>query len=159
MDVKMGLSLFLGVFSAIIVFVICLFLLPEIALLMAVFSAAFVMLLMHIVLTVSEEHANKKYAAAEKQIKSPILYKVNGNFNLGYKIKNGNIYFCEAGIVFISLDEKPYAYDEVLKTDIDGFEFDNIHLNIYTKDGRVYSLTIPNVDGILRELRNGSWLE
>ena len=43
----------------------------------------------------------------EKEITSPVFYKTNGNFNLGNgKVKNGNIYFCEAGIVCVSLEEK-----------------------------------------------------
>ena len=52
------------------------------------------------------EKKAKAAAKLEKEIVSPIFYKTNGNFNLGNgKIKNGNIYFCEAGIVCVCLEE------------------------------------------------------
>jgi hypothetical protein len=43
------------------------------------------------------------------------------------------------------LDEKPYTLDEILVQDIEKYQFDNIHLNIVTKDGRIFVITSPDV--------------
>jgi hypothetical protein len=102
---------------------------------------------------------DKRYAKFEKEITSPIFYKTNGNFNLGNgKVKNGNVYFCEAGIVCVCLEEKPYTLDEILLQDIERFQFDNIHLNIFAKDGRMFVLTAPDAAKIIEVLRQKGWV-
>ena len=111
------------------------------------------------VLVIYQNIMDKRYAKFEKEITSPIFYKANGNFNLGNgKVKNGNIYFCEAGIVCICLEDKPYSLDEILLHDIERYQFDNVHLNIFAKDGRVFVLTTPDAAKIIEVLRQKEWL-
>ena len=106
-----------------------------------------------------EKIMNKRYAKFEKAITSPIFYKTNGNFNLGNgKIKNGNIYFCEAGIVCLCLEEKPYTLDEISLADIECYQFDNIHLNIFSKDGRLFIITIPDAKKVIDILKEKDWI-
>lgn len=66
------------------------------------------------VLILEGKRVDKKCAMFEKEIQSAIFYKANGIFDLGKKVCNGNIYFCEEGIVFAALDGKPLAVEEVL---------------------------------------------
>ena len=102
---------------------------------------------------------DRRYAKFEKEITSPIFYKTNGNFNLGNgKVKNGNIYFCEAGIVCVCLEEKPYSLDEILLQDIERYHFDNIHLNIFAKDGRIFVITLPDAKTVIEVLREKEWI-
>ena len=102
---------------------------------------------------------DKRYAKFEKEITSPVFYKTNGNFNLGNgKVKNGNIYFCEAGIVCVCLEEKPYTLDEILLQDVERYQFDNIHLNIFAKDGRIFVITLPDVQKVIEVLRQKDWI-
>ncbi|MBR5473305.1 MAG: hypothetical protein IKU82_04890 [Clostridia bacterium] len=106
-----------------------------------------------------EKIMNKRYAKFEKVITSPVFYKTNGNFNLGNgKIKNGNIYFCEAGIVCVCLEEKPYTLDEISLEDIEYYQFDNIHLNIFSKDGRLFIITIPDAKKVIDILKEKDWI-
>ncbi len=102
----------------------------------------------------------KKYSEFEKSIISPVFYKTNGNFSLANgKIKNGNIYFCEAGIVCVCFEEKPYAVEKILLEDIHQIEYDNIHLNISTIDGRLFVVTLSDVNNVIDAIKEKSWLE
>jgi len=101
----------------------------------------------------------KRYVKFEKEITSPIFYKTNGNFNLGNgKVKNGNIYFCEAGIVCVCLEDKPYSLDEILIQNIDHFSYTFTQLNIFTNDDRLFIITAPKVDEIIDILIRKSWI-
>ena len=103
---------------------------------------------------------DKRYARFEKEITSPIFYKTNGNFNLGNgKVKNGNIYFCEAGIVCVCLEDKPYSLDEILLQDIVQYQFDNIHFTLLTTDGRIFIITTPDATQIVEVLREKKWIQ
>ena len=116
-------------------------------------------LLLFPVLVVYGYIMDKRYTRFEKEITSPIFYKTNGNFNLGDgKIKNGNIYFCEAGIVCVCLEDRPYSLDEILLQDIERYQFDNIHLNIFAKDGRIFVITLPDAKKIIEVLREKDWI-
>ncbi len=126
---------------------------------LAVASGLLFALLLFPFLVVYEKIVNRRYTKFEQEITSPIFYKTNGNFNLGNgKVKNGNIYFCEAGIVCVCLEEKPYTLDEILLQDIERYQFDNIHLNIFAKDGRVFVLTTPDAAKIIEVLRQKEWV-
>ena len=159
MDAKKFLSIILGVLTAVAVFVICMFIASDIAVWVAILSGALSVLLIQIVLVISERYMDKKYAAIEKKINSRIFCKANGNFDLGYTVKNGMIYFCDDKIICVSVDEKPYAFSEILKSDIFRYDFDNVHLNIYTKEGRVFLITLPNVEAVVAELQNNNWIQ
>ncbi|MEF2919395.1 MAG: hypothetical protein U0O22_02885 [Acutalibacteraceae bacterium] len=103
---------------------------------------------------------DKKYEEFEKAIKYPVFYKTNGNFDLGGgKIKNANIYFCEKGIVCISLDEKPYTLTEILLQDIQKYQFDHCHLNIFTNNGELFVITLPNVKKVMEILKEKHWAD
>ena len=98
-------------------------------------------------------------AEIEKEISSPVFYKTNGNFYLGNgRIKNGNIYFCEEGIVCVCLEEKPHTLDEILLQDIERYQFDDIHFNIFTKDGRLFLITMPDVKKVMNALKEKKWV-
>ena len=102
---------------------------------------------------------DKRYAKFEKEITSPIFYKTNGNFNLGNgKVKNGNIYFCEAGIVCVCLEEKPYSLDEILIQNIAHFSYTFTQLNIITNDNRLFVITAPKVDEIIDIITRKGWI-
>ena len=113
----------------------------------------FLLLLLQVHLT------TRRYEKFEKEITSPIFYKTNGNFNLGGgRVKNGNIYFCEAGIVCVCLEDKPYTLDEILLQDIERYQFDNMHLNIIAKDGRIFVITLPDAQKVIEVLREKDWI-
>ena len=107
-----------------------------------------------------EKHQNKKYAQIEKSISSPILYKANGNFQLpGGRVKNGNIYICEVGIVCVCMDEKPYSVDVISKENIDRCLILNLHFQVFTKDGRAFMLTTAAAPEMLKILKEKQWIE
>ena len=116
-------------------------------------------LLLYPALVIYKKIMGKRYIKFEKEITSPIFYKTTGNFNLGNgKVKNGNIYFCEAGIVCGCLEEKPYTLYEILLQDIERYQFDKAHLNIFAKDGRIFVITLPDAQKIIEVLREKEWI-
>lgn len=159
MKVKIFLSMFTGAFFGIITFLICIFILPEEALGMALMTGVLFALFLLPVLIYDEKKTNKKYLKLEKEISSVVFYKANGNFNLGKSVRNGNIYFCENGIIFASFDQKPFALEEVILPFIEKYEFDDIHMNIYTKDERKFLITTADAKEILKVLKDKKWIE
>lgn len=116
-------------------------------------------LLLFLFLVIHGNVMNRKYTEFEKNIGSPVFYKTNGNFTLPVgSVRNGNIYFCEAGIVCVSLDGKPHTVDEILVQDIEKYRFDDTHLHIFAKDGRVFLITLPDVQTVLTVLREKDWI-
>ena len=102
---------------------------------------------------------DKRYLNFEKEITSPVFYKTNGNFNLGNgKVKNGNIYFCEAGIVCVCLEEKPYTLDKILLPNIERFQYDDFHLNIFTNDDRLFVISTPDAKNVISILKEKDWI-
>ena len=126
---------------------------------LAALSGLLFALLLFPVLVVYGNIMDKRYAKFEKEITSPIFYKTSGNFNLGNgKIKNGNIYFCEAGIVCVCLEEKPYTLDEILLQNIDHYTYTFSELNVFTNDGRLIVITVPRADEIIDLLMRKGWI-
>lgn len=116
-------------------------------------------LLLYPYLIVHEKIMIKKYAEIEKKITSPVFYKTNTNFDLGRGgIKNGNLYFCEDGIVCVCVEAKPYIFQQIPFHNIERYQFDDIHLNIFVSDGRVLVATACNVCEIIKILREKQWL-
>lgn len=116
-------------------------------------------LLLFPVLLIYEEITSRRYAKFEKDITSPVFYQTGTLIALNKKtVRSGRIYFCEAGIVLISMDEKPYLMEEILLQNIQQYYFDNIHLNIITNDGRAFVLTFPNVQKVMDVLREKGWI-
>ena len=159
MKAKVFLSAFAGFLFGLMGYFVLLLLDIEQPFQLAVLSGLLFALLLYPVLIIYGNIMDKRYAKFEKEITSPIFYKTNGNFNLGNgKVKNGNIYFCEAGIVCVCLEDKPYGVDEIRLQDIERYQVDNIHLNIFTKDGRVIVLTTSDVAKIIEVLRQKEWI-
>ena len=159
MKAKAILSAIIGFVFGLITYLVLRCIEESDALILAVISGLLVYLLLFPFLIIYGKVLDKRYAKFEQEITSPIFYKTNGNFNLGNgKVKNGNIYFCEAGIVCVCLEEKPYTLDEILLQDIERFQFDNIHLNIFAKDRRMFVLTTPDAAKIIEVLRQKEWI-
>ena len=159
MKAKAILSATISFFFALITYFILLFLLPQDALLISVLVGLSYYIMLLVAFIISGKIMDKKYTEFEKQITSPVFCKTNGNFNLGNgKIKNGNIYFCEAGIVCVSLDKKPYTLDEISLQNIEQYYFDDIHLNILTTDGRLFAITIPDIKNVINILKEKEWI-
>lgn len=160
MKAKAILSATTGFFFGLITYFLLQYLEMDDALLISVFSELLFYILLLSFLLVYGKIMDKRYAKFEEDITSPVFYKTNGNFNLGNgKVKNGNIYFCEAGIVCLCLDEKPYKLDEILLQDIDHYQFDDIHLNIFTEDGRLFVITLPDAKNVIKVLKEKDWIE
>lgn len=154
------MSAILGFFFGVTTYFILQLLEISDALFVSVFVGVGFGLVLFLFLLIHGKVMDKKYAEFEKSITSPVFYKTNGNFNLGNgKVRNGNIYFCESGIACVSLDEKPHTLDEIFLQDIDRCEFDNIHLNIFTKDGRIFLITTSDAQKILSILKEKGWIE
>ena len=156
------LSTVLGFFFALIAYLLSCLILGEekYNLTVSILSGALFSLALMTYFLIYLKYYTKKYTEFENMIDSPVFYKTNGNFNISNGlIKNGNIYFCEAGIVCLCLDEKPYTLDEILLQDIDHYHFDDIHLNIFTKDGRLFVITLPNAKNVIKTLKEKDWIE
>lgn len=159
MKTKVFLSAFTGSLFGIIGYYVLLLLDIDQPFQLAVLSGLLFALLLFPALVVCGNIMDKRYEKFEKEITSPIFYKTNGNFNLGGgRVKNGNIYFCEAGIVCVSLEDKPYTLDEILLQDIERYQFDNMHLNIIAKDGRIFVITLPDAQKVIEVLREKDWI-
>lgn len=126
---------------------------------LAVASGLLFALLLFPFLVVYEKIVNRRYAKFEQEITSPIFYKTNGNFYLGGSdVKNGNIYFCEAEIVCVCLEDKPYTLDEILLQNIDHFRYTPTQLSIFTNDERVFVITLAKTDEIIDILIQKKWI-
>ena len=159
MKAKAILSVFMGFLFGLLGYFALLLLDIDQSFQLAVISGLLFALLLFPVLIVYGNIMDKRYTEFEKEITSPVFYKTNGNFNLGNgKVKNGNIYFCEAGIVCVCLDEKPYTLDEILLQDVERYQFDSIHLNIFAKDGRIFVITLPDAQKVIEVLREKEWI-
>ena len=159
MKAKVFLSAFTGFLFGLIGYFVLLLLDIDQPFQLAALSGLLFALLLFPVLVVYGNIMDKRYAKFEKEITSPIFYKTSGNFNLGNgKIKNGNIYFCEAGIVCVCLVEKPYTLDEILLQDIDRYTYTFSELNVFTNDGRLFVITVPRADEIIDLLIRKGWI-
>ena len=159
MKAKVFLSAFTGFLFGLIGYFVLLLLDIDQPFQLAALSGLLFALLLFPVLVVYGNIMDKRYAKFEKEITSPIFYKTSGNFNLGNgKIKNGNIYFCEAGIVCVCLEEKPYTLDEIRLQDIDRYTYTFSQLNVFTNDGRLFVITVPKADEIIDLLMRKGWI-
>ena len=125
----------------------------------SVAGASLFSLILFFFLVIHEKVTERKYTEFEKTIRFPVFYKINGNFTLpGGSVRNGNIYFCESGIVCVSLDGKPHTVDEIRVQNIEKYRFDDIHLHIFTRDGRVFLITLPDVPAVMKALQEQDWI-
>lgn len=159
MKAKVILSAFAGFLFGFISYFVFLLLDIQQPFQFAALSGLLFALLLFPVLIVYGNIMDKRYAKFEQEITSPIFYKTNGNFNLGNgKVKNGNIYFCEAGIVCVCLEEKPYTLDEILLQNINHYTYTFTQLNVFTNDGKLFVITVPKADEIIDILMRKGWI-
>ena len=159
MKAKVFLSAFTGFFFGLIGYFVLLLLDIDQPFQLAALSGLLFALLLFPVLVVYGNIMDKRYAKFEKEITSPIFYKTNGNFNLGNgKVKNGNVYFCEDGIICVCLEEKPYTLDEILLQNIDHYTYTFSELNVFTNDERLFVITAPRADEIIDLLMRKGWI-
>ena len=159
MKTKAFLAAFGGIFFGLIGYFVLLLLDIDQPFQLAVLSGLLFSLLLFPVLIVYEQVINKRYKKFEKEILSPVFLKVNGNFYLGGSdVKNGNIYFCEDGIVCICLEDKPYTKDEILLQNIDHFRYTPTQLSIFTNDERIFVITLSQTDHIIDMLIQKGWI-
>ena len=159
MKAKAILSVFMGFLFGLLGYFALLLLDIDQSFQLAVISGLLFALLLFPVLIVYGNIMDKRYTEFEKEITSPVFYKTNGNFNLGNgKVKNGNIYFCEAGIVCVCLEEKPYTLDEILLQNIDHYTYTFSQLNVFTNDGRLFVITVPKADETIDLLIRKGWI-
>lgn len=129
-------------------------------LVVSVVAALMFYLLLFLFLLVYGKRMNKRHRIIEEQLPSPVFYKTNGNFDLGGGSKtNGNIYFCESGLFFVCLDEKPYTITVVPLAMIERCWSDAVHLNIYTKDGKAFVMTIPHARKAFEAMLEHGWID
>ena len=159
MKAKAVLSVITGFFFGLIGYFVLLLLDIDQPFQLGALSGLLFALLLFPVLVVYGNIMDKRYAKFEKEITSPIFYKTNGNFNLGNgKVKNGNVYFCEAGIVCVCLEEKPYTLDEILLQNINHYTYTFSELNIFTNAGRLFVITVSRADKIIDLLMRKGWI-
>ena len=159
MKAKIFFSAFAGFLFGLIGYFVLLLLDIDQPFQLAVLSGLLFALLLFSVLVVYGNIMDKRYAKFEKEITSPIFYKTNGNFNLSNgKVKNGNVYFCEAGIICVCLEEKPYTLDEILLQNIDHYTYTFSELNIFTNAGGLFVITVPRADEIIDLLMRKGWI-
>ncbi len=160
---KAKLNIFLSVFCGILVaapaFVITLlFNSVEMALLSAVLFGAMFALCISIFFGIYMHRVDKKYAEAEKFIKSQIFFKTNGNFDIGKGILNGNIYFCDDGIVFISLNKKAAITEAIALCNIERYDFSFPRMTVYCNDGCICTVMIAELDRARQVLIEKGWI-
>lgn len=153
------LSGFAGVLFGVLSYFICKAVLPAHALLVGIVVGILSAAVLLPTLILQEKAMNKKYAAFEATITSPIFLKANGNFTMVGRVRNGNIYFCEKGIIFASLDQSPTAIEQLLRHEIQRYEFDQAHMNVFATDGRKFLITTPDAQKIFATLKERNWVE
>ncbi len=159
MKAKAILSAITGFFFGFITYFVLRYIKEPDAFLFSIISGLLFYLLLFLFLIVYEKVVNKRYERFEKDILSPVFLKVNGNFYLGGSdVKNGNIYFCEDGIVCVCLEDKPYTKDEILLQNIDHFRYTPTQLSIFTNDERIFVITLARTNEIIDILIQKGWI-
>lgn len=159
MKAKAVLSAITGFFFGFITYFVLRYIKEPDAFMFSIISGLLFYLLLFLFLIVYEKVVNKRYERFEKDILSPVFLKVNGNFYLGGSdVKNGNIYFCEDGIVCVCLEDKPYTKDEILLQNIDQFRYTPTQLSIFTNDERIFVITLAGTDEIIDILIQKGWI-
>ena len=154
---KIFLSLIIGVILGGITLLVSLLLAPNRALALGLLVLALSAMAMHVILSITEARVNKRYAAIERLIQSPILYQTIANFNLGSGVVNGKVYVCKSGIVFASIDQTPYAVQQIPADMLARYEQEEINLRLYTKDGREYHLVLPDAPEVVEVIKKHYW--
>ena len=125
---------------------------------MSLFLGAVFGLTLYPVLIWSEKRREKIYQSFEASLSTPFFCKINGNVTLKKGVKNGNLYFCEGGIVIALLNEKPTFLEIIPKEEIAAFQFDGAYLVIHTVDGYSFTVTSAEVEALRKILIQKEWI-
>ena len=158
MSGKIFLSAFTGfLFGLMGYFVLRLTKEPQ-AFVLAALGGALFAILLFVYLVVHGYVMDRRYARFEKRMTESVICKANGNirFHNG-NMKNGNLYFCETGVIFICVESRPYLREEIPLENIAGITYALTQLNIATMDHRVFAITLPNADKIAALLADTGW--
>ncbi len=150
-------SIVVGAVGGVAALVVGLLLAPEMALLLGLLAFALISLALHVIMSITGARMNKQFAKIERTLQSPVIYQTIANFNLGSGVVNGKVYLCRDCIVFASVDQTPYAVQEIAAEQIARYEQDEIHLYLYVKDGRKYHLVLPDAPEVVRVIREHYW--
>ena len=154
---KICLSLIVGGAGGAAALVVGLLLAPDIAIRLGLLAFAVVALALHVLLSVTEARMNKQYAKIERTLQSPVIYQTIANFNLGRDVVNGKVYLCRNSIVFATIDRTPYAVQQIPSDQLARYEQDEIHLRLFTKDGKEYHLVLPDAPELAQVIRENYW--
>lgn len=156
--VPLILSVIMGIMFGVPMYLLIRWIDPELSYLGVIAGVLFALLLLEYML-IHQKHMEKRYAEAEKLITSPIIYRLNGNMKTERGVRNANIYLCEGGFAFISLDKKPHITEELLLSNIAAVSVvSSTQLEIATKDERFYSITSADVSRLISVLREKGWI-
>ena len=145
------------VFAVITYFIVSLF--DSNALILSIISGLGFFLLLYIFLEIYIRKQNKRYKEIEEKIKFPVWYRSNCNIQAPKGIRNGNVYFTDEGVLFVSLDKKPYIQEEILKANIKKLETDNVTcLLIYTNDDQLLIIRTGDLKTAIPVLQEHGWL-
>ena len=154
---KIFLSLIVGGAGGAAALVVGLLLAPEIAIWLGLLAFALIAIAMHVILSITEVRLNKQYAKIERTLQSPVIYQTIANFNLGGSVVHGKVYLCRDGIVFATIEHTPYAVQKIPSDQLARYEQDEIHLRLYTKDGKEYHLVLPDAPEVVRVIKENYW--
>ena len=154
---KMFLSVVTGAILGGIALLITLFLAPGISLWVGLLVLSLSAIAMHLVLSIIEARVNRQYAKIEQMLQSQVLYLTTANFDLGGGVINGRVYVCRDGIVFASIDQTPYAVQQIPADMLARYEHEEINLRLYTKDGREYHLVLPDAPEVIEAIKTNYW--
>ncbi len=154
---KIFLSLIAGAMFGAVTLLILLFVAPEIALPVALLTMAVFAMALHVVLCISEVRLNKQYAKIERTLQSPVIHQTIANFNLGGSVVHGKVYLCRESIVFATIERTPYAVQHISADQLARYEQDEIHLRLYTKDGKEYHLVLPDAPEVAEMIKENYW--
>ena len=154
---KIFVSLIVGGAGGAAALVVGLLLAPDIAIWLGLLAFAVIALALHVVLSVTEFRMEKQFALFERALTSPVLYQTIANFQLGRDVVSGKVYLCSNSIVFASVERTPFAVQEIAAEQLARYEQDEIHLRLYTKDGKEYRLVLPDAPEVVEIIRKNYW--
>lgn len=154
---KIFLSLIVGGAGGAAALVVGLLLAPDIAIWLGLLAFAVIALALHVVLSVTEFRMEKQFALIERALTSPVLYQTIANFQQGRDVVSGKVFVCRDSIVFASVEKTPFSVQEIAAEQIARYELDEIHLRLFTKDGKEYRLVLPDAPEIAQVIRENYW--
>ena len=160
MKAMMILSAVMGLFFGGVGFVVLLILGIHDAFYISVMGGSLFAAALFVFLVAYEKWMDNRYAKVEREIAESVFCKANGNFAMeNGNVRNGNIYFCETGIICAFMEEKPYERTEIPLTEINAFETDRDNLRIILTDGKVIRVMIPVVQDVVSVLQEKGWMD